>query len=698
MTNSLKSFFEPAGVAIIGASDKPDKLSNGMLKNLIQYGYQGGIYPVNPKNTEILGKTCYADITFVPDPVDLAVIVLPAPYIASVLEDCGKRGIKAVTVISGGFKEIGEQGKELEAQIFDIVKQYGMRMIGPNCVGTFNLINGMNTTFIKGKPATGGIGFVSQSGAVCGGIVDHVLDNGIGFSHFLSLGNEADVSETDMMEYLVEDKHTSVIAIYAEGIKDGQRFIQTAKQVTRRKPVLILKAGRSDEGARAVSSHTGSLAGSHAAYQAAFQQSGVIEVQNSTDLLNVAMAMDWLKLPKGNRAAIVTNAGGPAALASDSLAEYGIHLAELSQTTQDKLREKLNPAAQAANPVDMLGGATETEYGHALDCVLADEGVDMALGVLVPQALVDPLKVAQAMLESARKSDKPLLVCIMGSSSVHAARKLLHENHQPMVDYPENCGVMLGSLCQYAAYLKTEPEENIASVSSKNKDKAASILDGSSLKLWGEHAARPLLATYGVSLIEGQLANDLPQALEAANNLAYPVVMKVASEDVLHKSDFGAIAVNIRNDEELEGAYAQIIGNVKAHEPKARIEGVLVEKMAPKGQEVIVGMKRDPGFGPLMMFGMGGVFVELFKDVAFRVAPLSYRDAAAMLQGTKAYKLLSGWRGGETYDLEAIIQNLLKLSQLAMDFPQIQEIEINPLLALPQEQGALALDCRMILK
>jgi len=695
--SSVKPFFEARGVAIIGASDKPDKLSHGILKNMLQYGYSGGIYPVNPKCNEILGLTCYPDISAVPDPLELAVVILPAPAIPAVLEDCGKRGVKAVTVISGGFKEVGELGKELEKQILEIIKKYGMRMIGPNCVGTFNLVTGMNTTFIKGLPARGGIGFVSQSGAVCGGIVDHVLGKGVGFSHFLSLGNEADVTETDMMEYLADDPHSSVIAVYAEGIRDGRRFIEVAKQVTRKKPVLILKAGRSEEGARAVSSHTGSLAGSHAAYQAAFRQSGVIEVVNAADLLNAAMALDWLKPPKGKRAAIITNAGGPAALASDSLAENGIKLAQINPATQAKLREKLNPAAQVSNPVDMLGGATGSEYGYALDCVLADEGVDMVLAVLVPQSLVDPVKVAQAFVDSARKSEKPVLACLMGSFSVQEARALLHANRLPMTDYPEQTGVVFGALRQYAEN-QAAKESDVRFEVDKDFDIAQRIMRSAASKVWGEHATRPLLQTYGISLVAGELAADIQAALQAADRLGYPVVMKVASQDVLHKSEFGAIAVNIRDEQEMRNAYERITRNVLSHAAGARIEGVLVEKMAPKGQEVIIGMKRDPGFGPLMMFGMGGVFVELFKDVAFRVAPLTVADAQAMIAGTKAYQLLSGWRGGEKYDLRAITENILRLGQLALDFPQIQEIEVNPLLVLPGGQGALALDCRMLLE
>ena len=446
MPSSLKPFFEPRGVAIIGASASPDKLSYGILKNLMSYGYRGGIYPVNPKSEEILGIPCFSEICQVPDPVDLAVIVLSSKLIPSVLEECGKRAIKAAIIISGGFKEVGEEGRDLEAEILKIAGKYGIRLIGPNCVGTMNLVTGLNTTFIKGIPSTGGIGFISQSGAVCGGVVDHYANKGIGFSHFLSLGNEADVTETDMIEYLGEDGDTRVIAAYVEGIRDGQRFINVAKKVNSKKPVVILKAGQSEEGAKAVSSHTGSLAGSHAAYQAAFKQSGVIEAFTTTDLLNIAMALDWMNLPPGNRVAIITNSGGPAALASDSMANNGIKLASILPATQEKLKEKLNPSAQTANPVDMLGGANEDEFSFALDLVLSDPGVDMALPILVPQALVKPEKIAQAIVDSSRKSSKPVIVCLMGNESIQEASKILQKNHIPMVDLPRAGGCNVRSL------------------------------------------------------------------------------------------------------------------------------------------------------------------------------------------------------------------------------------------------------------
>lgn len=698
MASSLKPFFEPRGVAIIGASASSDKLSYGILKNLMSYGYRGGIYPVNPKAEEILGLTCYTEICQVPEPVDLAVIVLASKLIPSVLEECGRRAIKAAIIISGGFKEVGEEGRDLEEEVLKIAYKFQIRIIGPNCVGTMNLITGLNTTFIKGVPSTGGIGFISQSGAVCGGVVDHYANKGIGFSHFLSLGNEADVSETDMIEYLGKDVDTRVIAAYVEGIQDGQRFINITKHVTTKKPVVILKAGQSEEGAKAVSSHTGSLAGSHAAYQAAFRQSGVIEAGSTSDLLNIAMALDWLKLPQGNKVAIITNSGGPAALASDSLAANGIQLASISSSIQKKLKEKLNPSAQTGNPVDMLGGANEDEFSYALDLVLSDHGVDMALPILVPQALVKPERVAQAIVDSSKKSAKPVIVCLMGMESIQEARKILHQNHVPMVDFPEMTGVMFGALYKRSLMKERIPETPEAE-SNKGRGLVRSIFENHvEKKVWGEHDTRPILAAYGIPLVEGGLVNSIKDGQKLANSLGYPIVMKVASEQLLHKSEAGVVKIGIEDDQSFADAFNDLVEKAIRFNAKTRIDGILVEKMAPKGEEVIIGMKRDPGFGPMLMFGMGGVFVELFKDVAFRIAPISIEEAENMIRDTKAFQLLNGWRSGTKFDIRAIAHALIVLGQLVMDFSEIQEVEINPLRVLPDGAGVLALDCRMILK
>jgi len=586
----------------------------------------------------------------------------------------------------------------LENELITQVKKYHMRMIGPNCVGTMNLITGLNTTFIRGIPTMGGIGFISQSGAVCGGVVDHVAHQGIGFSHFISLGNEADVSETDMIEYLADDKDTTVIAAYIEGIKDGQRFVNIARDVTRVKPIIVLKAGRSAEGAKAVSSHTGSLGGSHVAYTAAFKQSGIIEVRTTRDLLNCAMALDWLKPPGGNKAVIVTNSGGPAALASDSFSENDICLAELSKKTQIALGEKLNPSAQVANPVDMLGGAAEEEYAYALAQTLQDEGVDMALAVLVPQSLVDPDKVAHAIVDASKQTSKPIIACLMGYASIQKARDTLHANKIPMIDYPSQVGVMFSAMQKHGKNI-VKGAGITQEIESSTKEKVSSILNKyPGFKLWGEHLTRDVLEACGIPLVDGQLVNSMEDALIYADALGYPVVLKGASKDVLHKSDAQAVAININTRAELKGAYHRIIDNMKQVNPEAEIDGILVEKMAAEGKEVIIGMKRDPTFGPLIMFGMGGVFVELFKDVAFRIAPLTLDDVAEMIQSTRAYQLLNGWRGGLIYEISAIEDAIMKISQLAIDNPQISEIEINPLRVFPEGQGALALDCRMILK
>jgi acetyl coenzyme A synthetase (ADP forming)-like protein len=698
MKKDLQSFFTPKGVAVIGASSNPGKLSHGILKNLIQYGYQGGIYPVNPGSKEILSLACYAGIQDVPDPVELAVIILPSQMIASVIKDCGLRGIKAAIIISGGFREVGEGGLELEKECLKIASEHGIHLIGPNCVGNMNMSNGLNTTFIQGMPIKGGIGFLSQSGAVCGGIVDHILNKQIGFSHFISLGNEADVNETDIIEFLAEDGNTHVIAAYVESIRDGQRFIQVCRKVSPKKPIVILKAGRSEAGAKAVSSHTGSLAGSQEAYSAAFKQAGAIEVFSVEELLNVSLALDYLPLPSGNRAAIITNAGGPAALASDSLSEYGFQLAQLNEKTRQTLSQNLSPAAQVSNPVDMLGGAEAREYGLALHQVLNDPEVDIAIPILVPQALVKPEEVAQAIANEVLRSKKPVIACFMGLESIGKARIILHQNRVPLLDYPEKIGKVVGSLIQYSQIKKTRKEEKKLQIDDKSRQKVTKIFtDNKNKVIYGEVDTRPILQEYGIPLITGDMARTRQEAGEIAHKIGFPVVLKIVSQDFLHKSEVEGIAVNLKSKVEVSKAWDEIMKKAKFSNPKAKVDGCWVEAMAKPGQEVILGIKRDASFGPVMMFGLGGIFVEFFKDVAFRVAPITRGDAFEMVSETRAGVLLQGYRGQPETDIVAIVDCLLRLSQLAMDFTQIAEMEINPLMVYPKNKGVLALDCRLLL-
>lgn len=697
MPSSLKPFFYASGVAIIGASANSRKLSYGILKNLVNSIYQGGIYPVNPGSESILGKPCYVDISAVPDPVELAVIVLPASATPEALEACGKRGIKAVVIISGGFKETGDAGSSLEKRCLEIAARFGMRLIGPNCVGLVNLHNGLNTTFISGLPDVGGIGFLSQSGAVLGGVVDLVKGKKVGFSNFISLGNEADVTETDIMEYLADDPTTTVIAAYVEQIRDGRRFLEVARRVSRKKPIVLLKAGRTSAGARAVSSHTGSLAGSYAAYQAAFKQAGVIEVNTIADLFDVAMTLDFQPLPPGKRAVILTNAGGPAALASDSLSANGFVLEDLQEDTRCHLREHLTPAAQVSNPVDMLGGAEAQDYGMAVKRLLMDETVDIILPILVPQALVNPADIAQAIVDAAKQANRPVLTCILGDQSIDEARIVLQGNRMPMFVYPESLGVVLKAMRDYADW-RAKKESTVRQLSGIKISEAAGFLQApEGKKVFGEAETRPVLAAYGIPVIKGGLAKSPVAAASLAGEIGFPVAMKIVSEQILHKSDMGGIRLGLQNENEVISAFETMFTEIGKKSPQAKLDGVLIEQMAGQGQEVIIGIRRDPGFGPVIMFGMGGVSVELFKDVSFRVAPVSEEEALEMIHETRAGRLLSGFRGQPEADFKTVVDCIRRMAQLALDFPQIEEAEINPLLVFPRGEGALVLDGRILL-
>lgn len=698
MPNDLTLFFKPKSVAIIGASANPNKLSFGIFRNLTQYGYEGKIYPINPNAVEVLGLPCYPRIEDVPTAVDLAVLAVSARLTPDIIQACGEKGVKAITVISGGFREVGEEGAELERRCLDLVKSYGMRMIGPNCVGTMDLYSGLNTTFIHGVPDRGHIGFLSQSGAICGGIVDYVRGKRVGFSSFASLGNEADVTETDLIEYLAEDPNTHVIAAYVEAIRDGRRFIEVAREVCKVKPVVVLKAGKSSAGARAVSSHTGSIAGSMAAYHAAFKQSGVIEVESVSELFDVAVALDYQPLPCGKRVVLLTNSGGPAALASDSIAEYGHQLANLSDLTQQKLRERLNPSAQVTNPVDMLGGAEPTDYGEALKIILQDQNVDVVVPILVPQALIKPEMVAEELFHAWKGNSIPMICCFMGDESVKNARNFLHEHGIPMYTFPDSIGRVLGAMERYHTW-KVQPLTRLSEPPPMaNRQEVRSILNAHiGEATLGERVTREILQAYGLPVIEGGFANSAEQAGSLAAKIGGKVVLKIVSPDLFHKSEVGGIRLGVEGKSEAEAAFRDLVSGIRQNHPEARLEGVLVEKMAPRGVEVVVGMRRDPNFGPLLMFGSGGIYVELFRDVAFRIAPLWNEEALEMIRETKAGQLLDGFRGQPRGDLHAVVDCIQKLSQISLDFTEISEIEVNPLVVYPEGQGALVLDCRVVL-
>lgn len=698
MPSSLTPFFNAKGVAVLGASTNPHKLSHGIVRNLLINGYQGEVYPVNPNADEILGKKAYASIADVPDPVELAVVVLPVTMIMETMQAIGERGIKAVVIITGGFKELGPDGAKVEKAVKELADSFGMRVVGPNCVGTMDVRTGLNSTFIGGVPPAGPIAFISQSGAICGGVIDLIINSKVGFSHFASLGNEMDVTETDMLEYFAEDDNVKVIAMYIEGIVNGQRFMEAARKVSRKKPIVFLKAGKNDAGAKAVSSHTGSLAGSYTAYKAALKQAGVLEVDSIDELFHLSWALGTQPLPKGKRVAMTTNAGGAAALAADSLDFNGFQLAKISPEIQARLREKLNPSAQVSNPVDMLGSVSPADYHWCLSNLDADDGVDVMLPILVPQALVDTLGVSKAWVEIGKQTEKTFLTCLMGERSTGESNELLNLNGIPVYNLPHLAGPVLRGMWDYKQTLESEEYKPVTCID------ADALMIGKAYeaigdrKVIGEYESRMLLDAYGIHNVPGDLAKSADEAVKIAEEVGYLVVLKIVAEGLIHKSDAGGIELNIKNSEEMRVAYDRMIQRISQNEPDAEIVGAMVEKMAPKGVEVIVGMMRDATFGPMIMFGMGGTMVELVKDIQFRVAPLSEKDIESMVAETMAGRLLNGYRGAPIGDFEALYKVIAQLSHLATEHLEISEIEINPLLVYPEGQGVMAIDSRMILK
>ncbi len=701
MSSSLSPFFNPSGVAVIGASADPRKLSHGVLRNCFSHGYAGAVYPVNPRASEILGLLCYPDITSVPEPVELAVLMIPAAACPAVLAECGRRGVKAAIVISGGFREVGAEGLALERELLRIAGHYKMRLIGPNCVGTLDAHSGLNTTFIRTMPKPGPSAFVSQSGAICGGILEWTAGKGIGFSRFATLGNAADVSETDLLLDLAEDPNTRVIVAYIEAIRDGRRFIDVARSITPHKPILVIKAGRTVAGTRAVSSHTGSLAGEMAAYDAAFRQAGVIRVDTVEDLFDHALALAYGSLPRGPRVAVVTNAGGPASLAADVIEQVGLLMPPTPEAMRAVLADFTHPEAQLANPVDMLGGAEPAQYEQAVQTLLASDAFDAVLPILVPQALVDPVAVAEAIGRAAG-GNKPVIACFMGDEVVRRPMAVLHEHQIASYIFPEQAARALGALWRYAEVKGRLGIWEIGQVASPSADRSPITDHRLPITLppgpaqLGEAEARPILAAYGIAQPRAALARSAEEAGQLAVEIGFPVALKIVSPDIFHKSEVGGIALDLADELEARAAYTAMLARVQQRQPGAHIAGVLVTQMAPPGHELIVGMRRDPQFGPLLMFGLGGIYVELLKDVAFRVAPVGQSETLAMIGETHAGKLLAGLRGQPPADIDAVAQVIERVARLALDHPEVQEIDVNPLLAYPVGQGALAVDVRMV--
>lgn len=681
MDNTLLHFFQPKGVVVVGASTSPEKLGYGVARNLIQSGYTGAIHLVAQKSGEVFGRTIHTSLQDIPDPVDLAILIVPTSATPQAIEDCGKRGIKAAVIVSAGFREVGEEGAELEQRCVEIAQKHGVRLLGPNCIGTIDTHFPLDTTFLQPPmPTQGGIGFISHSGAFAAAIVDWARGQGFGFSRIVSLGNQADVNETDMLPMLADDDHTDVIVMYMESISNGRPFVHAASEVTKRKPVIALKVGRFEAGQKAAASHTGALAASDTAFDAAFDKAGVLRAETAEQMFDWARALGNCPLPKGNRIGILTNAGGPGVIAADSLEREGLVLAHLSDSTLEVLSATLPPAANIHNPVDMLASASPEQYAECLNILLEDKGVDAVMVILPPPPMFTAEEVAAKINEVIGKFGKPVVVALLGSTLVEKAAETFASSKVVTYPFPERAASALGALVGRTKALDRRPQ----------------MVDRETTVHHPPSTVDELMQSYGIPTAPVKLAHDENDAIQIADELGYPVVMKIASPDISHKSDVGGVLLNIKDDKALQLGYAQMMERMKKLVPPVQIDGVHIQRQIPAGQEVIIGMVRDKQFGPLMMFGSGGVEVEGLKDVAFCLGPLNQAEAESMMRRTWAGRKLKGFRNIPPVDDDAVKDVLIKLSHLAEEHEEIEEIEINPLRVLTK--GVVAVDVRVKLR
>jgi acetyl coenzyme A synthetase (ADP forming)-like protein len=689
----VQSLFAPRGIAVIGASRDATKLGYGVARNLVNSGYCGAIHFINPNADQILGLRCYPSIEAAPDPIDLVVVIVPAALVPQTIESCGRRGIRWAIIVSGGFRETDRAGADLEQQIVAIARRYGLRLIGPNCIGLIDTHLPFNTTFIKSVPQPGEIAFVSQSGAICQAVIDWGTGMGFGFSRIASLGNQADLSEAEVITALAADPYTRVITMYLEGVKDGVQFKQAVSAAAREKSIVALKVGRTAAGKRAVSSHTGALAGQETAYDVVFDRYGILRANTTEELFDWARALAWCPPLQGDRVAVLTNAGGPGILAVDAIEASGLRLATLALKTITTLKEFLLPHASFSNPIDMLASAGPREYAEALRVLLADAGVDAVLVICVPPPIEDPTLVAQAVADVGQAATKPVVVAVMGEATVRDALKALRAVRLTDYRFPERAASALGALWRYVQW-QARPREEPVVFEDVDRAAVSALFAASQQRNWiAGTTATQILAAYRIGGTREALVRSADEAVQWADVGGYPVVLKIASPDIPHKSDIGGVALDLREAEALRAAFERIRAKARAANPAARIDGATIQPMLRDGHEVIIGAVRDEQFGPLIMFGAGGVDVEGQRDVAFGLAPLTRQEAERMVEATFAGRRLRGWRGSPPVDREAVIDRVLRLAQLISDFPQVAEVEINPLRVM--EGGAVAIDVRI---
>jgi len=700
---SLEPFFSPRGVAIVGASHDPTKLGYGLSRNLVQSGYRGAIHFVNIKGGSLMGRPVWARLGEVPDPVDLAVLLIPAAAIPGAILECAGRGVRAAIIAAGGFRETGPAGAALEAECLRIAKEHGIRLLGPNCIGLLDTHLPLDTTFLSPPgPTPGDVAFISHSGAICAAVIDWARGQGFGLSRMVSLGNQVDVNETDLLAPVAEDAYTHVIALYLEGVSDGRRFVQQAGEVTRRKPVVALKVGRYAGGQLAVASHTGALAGRENAFNAAFRRAGVIRADTTEELFDWARALAWCPSPKGRAVAVLTNAGGPGVTAADALEGNGLRLAQISSETRAALSELLAPPASLHNPVDMLAAASPQQYANCLQILLADPGVHSVMVILPPPPMHTAGGIAKAIIPVIYTAEKPVVIALMGERLIQEAVEHFRAAHVPEYRFPERAAAALAVLVQRAEYLEStaEGQEGQESILSYNAldvhpEIVRAVLEkGAAQTLLSPADANRILEAYGIPTLQMELARSADEAAARAEEIGFPVAMKLAAPDITHKSEVGGVLLQLEDSHSVREGFAKVIENARRAWPEAEILGVHVQRMLAEGQDVIIGAIQDEQFGPLVMFGSGGIEVEGLKDVQFALAPLGRGEAESMLESTWAGKKLHGFRNLPAADRQAVLDALLRLAQLAADFPRLAEIEINPLRVLADGQGAVALDVR----
>ncbi len=696
----LDAIFRPSSVAIIGASSTPGKVGYVLSNNLLKSGYDEPVYLVNIKGGEILGQKAYKSVSEISGDVELAVIAIPSKYVLQTVEECGEKGVKALIIISAGFKETGSEGAELEKKLVEVAQKYDMRIQGPNCLGAINTHVPYDLSFASTLPKKGSIGFISQSGALGTAILDWIIAEEIGFGSIVSLGNKADLDEVNFIEAMAENPNLKVILLYLESIERGREFLKVASKVVKNKPIMVVKGGTSSAGAKAAGSHTGALVGSFLAYKKAFDKAGVILTESMEDLFNYAVAFTQQSLPKDEGIAIVTNAGGPGILSTDLIEKLNMKMADLTDETIDYLDENLPSAAATGNPIDILGDALPDRYAIALEAALNDQKVFSVVVLLTPQAMTDSLTTAKNIVEiSENHPEKPVISVFMGGEWVAEASEYLKDNGVPCYNFPEKGIKTLNALYQYARHLRL-PEIDPPAFDDIDRAKVKEIFDSvkkDNRNVLFPHEAMQVAKAYGISAPASQLATTADEAVEYAEEMGYPVVMKIVSPDIMHKTDIGGVELNLTNSNMVSIAFEEIMRKSRKAQPLAKIYGITVDKMVPKGKEMIIGMSRDPQFGPMVMFGLGGIYVNFLKDVAFRLAPMNEREAQNMMEETKSYTLLKGVRGEAPADIDALRDAILRVGHLVWDFPELEDLDINPIFVYDAGEGVSALDVKITL-